>query len=44
MMFGEMGENLLLKGCRVVPKRLQELGYEFKFPNLEDAFRHILKS
>jgi hypothetical protein len=43
MMFGEMGENLLLKGCRVVPKRLQELGYEFKFPNLEDAFRHILK-
>jgi NAD dependent epimerase/dehydratase family enzyme len=27
-----------------VPKRLQELGYEFKFPNLEDAFRHILKS
>ncbi len=43
MMFGEMGENLLLKGCRVVPRRLQELGYKFKFENLEDALNHVLK-
>lgn len=43
MMFGEMGENLLLKGCRVVPKRLQELGYKFKFEDLEAALKHTLQ-
>lgn len=42
LMFGEMGENLLLKGCRVVPKRLQELGYKFNYENLEEALTHIL--
>ncbi|HRH41796.1 MAG TPA: TIGR01777 family oxidoreductase [Pyrinomonadaceae bacterium] len=42
LMFGEMGENLLLKGCRVVPKRLEELGYKFKFENLEEALVHVL--
>lgn len=42
LMFGEMGDQLLLKGCRVVPKRLQELGYSFKFENLEDAMRQVL--
>lgn len=42
LMFGEMGENLLLKGCRVVPKRLEELGYKFKFENLEEALAHVL--
>jgi uncharacterized protein len=44
LMFGEMGENLLLMGTRVVPTRLQELGYEFKFTNIEDALRHVLDS
>jgi uncharacterized protein len=42
LMFGEMGETVLLQGCRVIPKRLQELGYKFKFTKLEDAFRHVL--
>ncbi len=42
MMFGEMGETLLLQGCRVVPKRLQEMGYKFKFPNLDEALKHVL--
>jgi uncharacterized protein (TIGR01777 family) len=43
LMYGEMGENLLLKGTRVVPKRLQELGYEFKFTRIEDALRQVLE-
>ncbi len=43
MMFGEMGETLLLQGCRVVPKRLQDMGYKFKFPNLDEALKHVLK-
>jgi uncharacterized protein len=43
MMFGEMGETLLLQGCRVMPKRLMEMGYKFKFPNLDEALKHVLK-
>ncbi len=42
MMFGEMGETLLLQGCRVMPKRLMEMGYKFKFPNLDEALKHVL--
>lgn len=37
LIFGEMGECLLLKGQRVVPKRLNELGYTFKYPSVRDA-------
>ena len=42
MMFGEMGETLLLQGCRVLPERLEDAGYKFQFTNLEDAMRHVL--
>jgi uncharacterized protein len=44
LLFGEMGETLLLQGARVVPKRLQEAGFEFKFPDLENALKHILEN
>ena len=40
MLFGEMGECLLLKGQRVLPSRLIESGYEFCYPELIDALRH----
>src|SRR5262249_18082193 len=40
--FGEMGEELLLSSTRVDPQRLQESGYEFRFPELEGALRHLL--
>ena len=40
--FGEMGEELLLASTRVQPKRLQESGYPFRFPELEGALRHTL--
>ncbi len=43
LLFGEMGETLLLEGCRVVPKKLQEAGFEFEFPDLENALKHVLK-
>lgn len=42
LLFGEMGERLLLEGCRVVPKRLQDANFEFQFPNLEDAMKHVI--
>lgn len=40
LLFGEMGDCLLLKGQRVVPTRLTKLGYKFRYPKLEDALRH----
>lgn len=42
LMFGEMGETLLLQGTRVLPKRLPEHGFEFKFTNLEAAMKAVL--
>lgn len=43
LLFGEMGETLLLEGCRVIPQKLQENGFEFGFPDLENALKHVLK-
>ncbi|MGH9901073.1 MAG: TIGR01777 family oxidoreductase, partial [Pyrinomonadaceae bacterium] len=40
--FGEMGEALLLSSARVEPQRLREMGYEFAYPELEGALRHVL--
>lgn len=40
--FGEMGEELLLGSTRTVPGRLNESGYEFAYPELEPALRHLL--
>lgn len=42
LLFGEMGETLLLGGQRVLPKRLLESGYVFKYPDLEETLRHVL--
>lgn len=44
ILFGEMGETLLLEGARVVPEKLLKAGFEFKFPELETALRHILEA
>lgn len=40
--FGEMGEELLLSGARVMPKRLTDAGYEFVDISLEAALRSLL--
>ena len=44
LLFGEMGETLLLEGNRVLPKRLEKSGFEFNFKDLENALKHILQS
>ena len=41
--FGEMGNALLLDSTRVVPKRLEEYGFEFKFPDLKAALEQATK-
>ncbi|TFH55494.1 MAG: DUF1731 domain-containing protein, partial [Gemmatimonadales bacterium] len=39
---GELGTELLLGGARVVPRKAEETGYEFLYPDLEDSLRYQL--
>jgi len=39
---GEMADALLLASARVAPRRLEETGYRFRFPELNGALRHLL--
>ncbi len=41
-LFGEMAEDLLLSGGRVIPGELSKTGYQFIHTNLEQALRDIL--
>jgi len=43
LMFGEMAQNMLILGQRVVPKRTQELGFQFKHPDVFEAMRVALR-
>lgn len=40
--FGEMADEMLLTSQRVIPKRLNDAGFEFEFPELEGALRKHL--
>ncbi len=42
LVFGEMGESLLLGSQRVAPKKLLESGYQFKFPELKGALESAI--
>jgi len=42
LLFGQMGEELLLAGQRVVPDKLTQAGYEFVYPQLADALEDIV--
>ena len=39
---GEMASELLLPSTRVVPQRLLETGFQFSYPDLEEALKHLL--
>ena len=41
LMFGEMGQTLLLEGNNVAPKKLLSTGYVFKYPDLPVPVKNI---
>lgn len=41
LIFGEMGETAL-KGSRISSEKIREAGFEFLFPQLEDALKDVL--
>ncbi|VGO22103.1 TIGR01777 family oxidoreductase [Pontiella sulfatireligans] len=43
LLFGEMGDALLLGSTRVLPKKLIEAGYEFCHPDLQSALEDVLR-
>ena len=42
LVFGEMGDALLLSSSRVEPASLTKTGYQFQYQGLEEALRHSL--
>jgi uncharacterized protein len=40
--FGEMADVAMLSSTRALPARLQESGYQFRYPDLESALRYLL--
>jgi uncharacterized protein (TIGR01777 family) len=42
LLLGEMAQELLLAGQRVIPKKILDAGYHFHYAELEDALREVL--
>lgn len=43
LLLGEMADELLLTGQRVLPQRAQGMGYQFRYPALPEALHAILQ-
>jgi uncharacterized protein (TIGR01777 family) len=43
-LFGQMAEELLLAGQQVLPSRLLNAGFEFKYPEIESALNNLFTS
>jgi NAD dependent epimerase/dehydratase family enzyme len=41
ILLGEMARPLVLTGQRVVPARAQAMGFHFRYPEIDQAFRGI---
>ncbi len=40
--FGELADELLLASARVLPRKLESVGFDFQFPTMEAALRDLL--
>jgi uncharacterized protein (TIGR01777 family) len=43
-MFGQMADEVVLGGARVLPEKLEQIGFGFRFPQLEPALRAALRA
>ena len=41
LILGDFG-SVLLKGQRVIPRRLLESGFRFRYPDIEEALKNII--
>lgn len=44
LLFGEMADNLLLVSQRAIPRKLEESGFTFEHPELDEAIHHVLEA
>lgn len=44
LLIGEMADELLLNGQKVMPNALTAAGFEFRFPDLDSALRYIVST
>ena len=44
LLFGQMGDELMIQGQSVVPKKLQQQGFQFKYSDLHSALRQLLET
>lgn len=44
LVFGEMAQDLLLEGQKVLPRRLESAGYKFQHPDLDEALADVISS
>ncbi|MFT4650148.1 MAG: hypothetical protein ACI8XX_000087 [Polaribacter sp.] len=42
LLLGQMGEELLLAGKRVLPRKILDAGYNFQYKKLEDALKNVI--
>lgn len=42
LLMGQMADEMLLSGARVVPAKLQESGFKFQYTSIESALKHEL--
>ncbi len=42
LVFGEMADEMMLTGAKIIPEKLQSTGFAFKYPSLEGSLRHLL--
>lgn len=44
LVFGEMADEMLLVGWRQMPERLLNAGYQFRFPEIGEALKDLIKT